>query len=155
MSSTITPYSPSNNIFPSSSSAPNANTKVFFGFSTVNTDKTGKTALYDLDLINRDLYNAFYTRVGERVMRPDFGCSIWDMLFEPLTPLLHDQIVAEVIRICQSDSRLNILDTQVYEYENGLRIEMSLQYLPWKVVASFTATFENRQAVYFNSDSET
>lgn len=26
------------------------------------------------------------TRLGERVMRPDFGSRIWDYLFEPITP---------------------------------------------------------------------
>lgn len=26
------------------------------------------------------------TAVGERPMRPAFGCRIWDLLFEPLTP---------------------------------------------------------------------
>lgn len=26
------------------------------------------------------------TRPGERVMRPEFGCRIWDQLFEPVTP---------------------------------------------------------------------
>lgn len=25
------------------------------------------------------------TRPGERVMRPDFGCAIWDHVFEPIT----------------------------------------------------------------------
>ncbi|MGI8768540.1 MAG: GPW/gp25 family protein [Propionibacteriaceae bacterium] len=25
------------------------------------------------------------TRLGERVMRPDFGCRIWDYVFEPIT----------------------------------------------------------------------
>lgn len=26
------------------------------------------------------------TAVGERPMRPDFGCRIWDLLFEPINP---------------------------------------------------------------------
>lgn len=26
------------------------------------------------------------TAIGERPMRPAFGCGIWDLLFEPLTP---------------------------------------------------------------------
>ena len=25
------------------------------------------------------------TRPGERVMRPDFGCAIWSLVFDPLT----------------------------------------------------------------------
>ena len=26
------------------------------------------------------------TALGERVMRPDFGCGIWDHIFDPITP---------------------------------------------------------------------
>lgn len=26
------------------------------------------------------------TAIGERPMRPDFGCRIWDLLFEPINP---------------------------------------------------------------------
>jgi len=142
-------------VFPSSSSAPTPLTRVFFGFSTIDTDKTGQTQLFDIQLINRDLLNAFYTRVGERVMRPDWGCKIWDWLMDPLTPLLHDQIVAEVLRICEEDTRVVVLNQQIYEYQNGLRIEMTLNYLPYNVVNSFTATFEQQQTAYFSNNSDT
>ena len=32
------------------------------------------------------------TRPGERVMRPDFGCAVWDHLFAPLDPRTLGQI---------------------------------------------------------------
>jgi len=152
-----TPYT-SATVFGSKSNTPNlypnASTSYFFGFSTIDTEKTGETKLYDIQLINRDLLNYFYTRVGERVMRPDFGCLIWEWLMDPMTPLLNDQIVAECQRIVSSDSRLTLLDTQVYTYENGIRVELTLLYAPWNVVNSFTATFEQRQTNYFSADSE-
>lgn len=141
-------------VLPSTTSAPSARSQVFVGFSSIDTDRTGVSKLYDIALIDRDLLNAFYTRRGERVMRPDWGCRIWEWLMDPLTPLLHDQIIAEVVRICQLDSRTSVLDTKVYEYQNGLRIEMTLNYQPFNVVNSFTVTFETRQTVYFsNTDS--
>jgi phage baseplate assembly protein W len=152
LSNPIVPRS-ATTVFPSTTSVPTPRTKVFFGFSSIDTDRTGVSTLYDIALINRDLLNAFYTRRGERVMRPDWGCRIWDWLYDPLTPLLTDMIIAEVVRICQSDSRLTVLDTQVYQSDNGIRVEMTLNYQPFNVVNSFTATFENRQTVYFDNNS--
>ena len=157
MSSTITStpvaYAPPT-VFPSSSSTPKPNSRVFFGFSTFDTDTTGKTQLFDIDLVNRDLLNAFYTRVGERVSRPDWGCAIWDYLMEPLTPGLYDLIVTEAQRICETDTRLILMNTQVFQYENGLRIEMTLLYLPWRVVNTFTATFNLSENAYFSNQNE-
>ena len=36
------------------------------------------------------------TAPGERVMRPDFGCGIHDLVFEPLTPALRTLITDRV-----------------------------------------------------------
>ena len=36
------------------------------------------------------------TAPGERVMRPRFGCEIWDLLFEPVTPNLLG-LIAEAV----------------------------------------------------------
>ena len=123
--------------------------RYFVGFSTQNTATTGISQLYDIDLINVDLMTAFQTRVGERVMRPDYGCKLWDMIFEPLTPTLRQQIITEAIRICSLDSRLVIDAVQVFELNQGFRIEFQLQYLPWLVIGNFTATFENNEQAYF------
>ena len=35
--------------------------------------------------VKRDSMNNLNVRKGERLMRSNFGCVIWDMLFEPST----------------------------------------------------------------------
>jgi uncharacterized protein len=37
-----------------------------------------------IDSIERSIHMILSTAPGERVMRPDFGCAIWDMLYEPI-----------------------------------------------------------------------
>ena len=125
--------------------------RYFFGFSTQTSQRTGVRTLYDIDLINVDLMNAFNTRVGERVMRPDYGCKLWDYLMEPLTPALRDDIIAEAIRICNLDSRLVMRDVQVTQINAGFTIAITLEYLPWRVVDTFTANFESADSIYFGS----
>jgi phage baseplate assembly protein W len=52
------------------------------GFSTIG--QTKKYRLTDLELIKRDLLNHFAIRKGEKLMDPNFGSIIWNMIFEPL-----------------------------------------------------------------------
>lgn len=151
MSASLAPASTYASVFASSTPASTPRSKVFRGFSSINADRTGESTLFDIALINRDLLNHFNTRIGERVMRPEWGCLLWDFHFESLTSLLRDQIIAEVVRICEADSRLAVLDTQVFDYQNGIRVEMTLDYRPFNVVNSFTLDFENRQGVLVNS----
>ena len=123
--------------------------RYFIGFNTQESALTGVRTVYDVALINVDLMTAFQTRVGERVMRPEYGCKLWDFLMEPLTPILREQIIQEAIRICSLDARLVMDDVQIYELEQGFRIEITLQYLPWRVINTFTAIFERDETTYF------
>lgn len=127
--------------------------RYFVGFSTQTSQIDGVRSIYDINLINIDLANAFNTRVGERVMRPDYGCKLWDYLMEPLTSALQEDIIQEAIRICNLDSRLVMQNTQVFQSMYGFSISITLQYLPWLVVGTFTATFENAEATYFNTNT--
>lgn len=52
------------------------------------------------------------TRVGERVMHPDFGCRIHDHVFEPLSPRTCNLVAAEVRRALNQWER-RIADVQV------------------------------------------
>jgi phage baseplate assembly protein W len=93
---------------------------------------------------------SFQTRVGERVLRPSYGCKLWQMIFEPLTPTMRENIIAEAIRICNLDQRCVTKSVQVFELEQGFRIEVVLQYLPWRVIGTFAANFERNEQTYFN-----
>ena len=58
---------------------------LFKGMSTV--DRSGPPySIVDAELVKRDLLNELYTKKGERVMRPNFGCIVWDLLMNPNTP---------------------------------------------------------------------
>ena len=118
---------------------------IFKGFSTAGVSLTKDWTFYDIELIKRDLMNHFNTRPGERVMRPDFGCRIWDYMMEPLTGGMRDLIVTEAIRICESDSRVSVNDVQVYTMGAGIRVEMTLSYDPFSVIETFFVDFDARQ----------
>lgn len=123
--------------------------RYFVGFSTQDSAKTGVRQIYDLALINTDLMTSFMTRVGERVQRPDWGCRLWEMIFEPCTPVLREQIIDETVRIVSLDTRLQLNDVQIYELDAGFRIELTLLYLPWRVIDTFSVTFEQNDQTYF------
>jgi uncharacterized protein len=60
-------------------------------------DHTGAIALTNgPDDLDRSIRLVLLTAPGERVMRPKFGCRIWDLLFEPITPNLLGLIVEAV-----------------------------------------------------------
>lgn len=69
------------------------------GFSwPMGVDHTGSIALTDgPDDLDRSIRLVLLTAPGERVMRPQFGCRIWDLLFEPVTPNLLG-LIAEAVR---------------------------------------------------------
>lgn len=49
-------------------------------------DRGGLALASGTDDIEKAMVVILSTAVGERPMRPAFGCRIWDLLFEPLTP---------------------------------------------------------------------
>ena len=70
----------------------------------------GPFSLTDKNLIIMDLLNHFNIRKGEKLMNPDYGCLIWDRLFDPLTTELKDAIYKDVETIIRSDPRVSLLN---------------------------------------------
>lgn len=117
--------------------------RLFVGYSSVDTSIKG-TQYVDLELIKRDLINHFYTRRGERVMRPEFGSIIWDLLFEPMTETLVQLIVEDATQIVQSDNRVQLRDINLVQYDHGLQLQMNLFYAPLNIVEQFSLDFDRR-----------
>lgn len=107
--------------------------KVFIGFSTVDTP-INKTRLFDIELVKRDLQNHFMTSKGERVMKPNFGSIIWDLLFEPFTESIKQQVIQDVKDVINSDPRVDLVDLNVNNEEYGITVEAVLQYNPFAVL---------------------
>ncbi len=118
--------------------------RYFKGFSTIprETDRSAALYLDDLALVKQDLANIFNTRLGERVNRPTYGSIIWDLIMEPFTSSVRDEIIEDVTRIIELDQRVELIDMQVFTYENGIQVNIQLLYIPEKVKDTFTLLFD-------------
>lgn len=101
----------------------------FRGYSSIGTTFLNPV-LYDLALAKQDLLNHFHTRKGERIMMPEFGSIVWDMLFEPLDDYTINLIDADVRLIIKSDPRWLLQSVAISEEPNALNIEVTVTYLP-------------------------
>ena len=113
----------------------------YVGYSTVNLSITN-TRLYDFDLIKQDILNQFNTRKGERVMNPEFGTIIWNVIYEPFTADIKQAISDDVNRICSSDPRVVPLQINLNEQEYGILLEVSLQYAGTDQSSNMSLTFD-------------
>jgi phage baseplate assembly protein W len=113
------------------------------GFSTVD-DTTTDVKLYDFDIIKQDILNQFNTRKGERVMNPAFGSVIWDLIYEPLTPNVKQQISSDIDRILNSDPRVIPTLINIVEQDYGFLLEITLSYRDTDVSDSMILSFDKR-----------
>jgi len=98
--------------------------------------------LYDFELIKQDLINSFHVRQGERLMNPEYGCVIWDLLFEPLTDNLKELILQNVNQIVNADPRVQASNVIVTSYDTGIQIEAVLTYLIYNLQQKLQIQFD-------------
>lgn len=116
---------------------------IYKGFSSI--DKTKPfTELTDKALIKRDILNHFNTRKGSRVMRPTWGSSLWDYIFEPLDQLTRDAILEDVDTVIASEPRVRLIKSDIQEYEHGITISFQLRYSDFETIDSFVIGFDRR-----------
>lgn len=113
----------------------------FKGFNTVG-QPFPSFGMTDRDLIKRDILNHFHTRPGERVMQPNFGSKIHDMLYEPLDNFSRQAIIDDATRVINFDPRVTLESIDVLEVEQGIILEIGITY----------ASFSDRDllTVFFN-----
>jgi phage baseplate assembly protein W len=100
---------------------------IYRGFSTVGRSK--KFRLTDFELVKQDIINHFHIRKGEKLMNPNFGTIIWNVLYEPLTEDLKSVIVSDIKSIAAYDPRVSFDNIIITEFEYGIQIELELRYL--------------------------
>lgn len=100
----------------------------FKGFSTIDKVRAPYT-VNDMDLVKRDLLNTFYTRRGERLMRPSYGSNIWDLLMNPEDTLTRAEIEEDVKRIIDAEPRVRHIETVMFYSDQALRIEVTIEYI--------------------------
>lgn len=113
------------------------------GFSSVEVTNSN-TRLYDFELIKQDIINHFNTKKGERVMNPEFGSVIWDLLMEPLTDQTRDLLKEDINNICNSDPRVTPIQMDITEYTNGYILELTLLLKSTNQAANLTLIFDQK-----------
>lgn len=116
----------------------------YTGFSTVESGQ--KYKLTDFDLVKRDIQNHFAIRKGEKLMNPDFGTIIWNMIFEPLNQDTKNTIVQDIKRIIAAEPRVAARNVIVTEYDRGIQIELELVYISTNQVGKILANFDRSSA---------
>ena len=126
---------------------PASDTASFIGRGLVwpmGVDHTGAIALTrTADDIDRSIRVVLATAPGERVMRPDFGCAIWDQLFEPITDNLFGLMRAAVLEsVSRWEPRVTISDVVVSaDPDDVTRVQIRVSYI-------VKATNDARNLVY-------
>ena len=120
--------------------------RLFRGFNSVDAIKP-QTHIFDIDLVKRDLLNHFHTAKGERVMRPNFGSFLWDLLFEPFDEDTREAIIADVEDVIAQETRVILQGIDVVEFEHGLRLDIKVFYEPLGVVGTFEIEFDRRNQI--------
>jgi phage baseplate assembly protein W len=93
--------------------------------------------------LDRSLRVILATAPGERVMRPRFGCRIWELLFEPVTPNLLG-LMAQAVRdaVAEWEPRVDVDDVAVeQDAHEGSKVHIAIRY-------RVKATNDKRNLVY-------
>ena len=114
---------------------------IYKGFSTLAPSRNFR--LTDFDLIKQDIINHFNIRKGEKLMRPNFGTIIWNVLHEPFTDDLKSVIATDIKAIASYDPRVSFDNIIVTEYDQGIQIELQLRYVPTNQVNLMMMNFNN------------
>ena len=113
---------------------------IYRGFSTQT--GTNNYKLFDFNLVKQDLINAFNIRKGEKLMNPDYGTVIWDLIFDPFDDNTKQVIQEDIKRIVASDPRIGVQSAIVTEYEQGIQIELNLIYIQTNTSDVLSVTFD-------------
>jgi len=83
---------------------------VYKGFSSYQFQENKQFRQTDIEIVKTNLIAHMFTRRGSRVMMPEFGTLIPDLLFEPLDDITLDIVESELRNVFNFDPRVEIVD---------------------------------------------
>ena len=96
----------------------------------LRTDREGELGLaaYE-ESVRQSILMILGTARGERVMRPDFGCSVYDLVFEPNTTATAGRISQAVqAALLRFESRIDVIEVYVRPDRDGRCLHVSIDY---------------------------
>lgn len=96
----------------------------------------------DFELVKRDLLNHFSIPKGQKLMQPDFGSIIWNLLFDPFDDRTKSLIEEDIRTVVSYETRVAIQTVVINQYENGIQVDMKLIYIPTNQVDTISARFD-------------
>jgi phage baseplate assembly protein W len=113
----------------------------FLGFSTknknaINHQLTGK------DLVIEDLMNQIMTRKGERIMLPNYGSIIHDLVFEPMNEDTKTLVQEDLTSIISSEVRAELINIEVSDSDHYISARILINILPENEVAELKIDLE-------------
>src|SRR6185436_578592 len=87
-----------------------------------------KPARYE-ESVRQSIWIVLGTAKGERVMRPDFGCGIYDLVFEPNSASTAASVAQEVRHaLLMFEPRVDVLDIRVTAEGDGEVMLINIDY---------------------------
>jgi len=108
-----------------------ARSNIYRGYSSFEFQKNKSFRLTDISLVKMDILNHIFTRKGERVMLPNFGTIIPDLVFEPLDEETLDVLQDELEAVIEYDPRLELISLVVdpqYD-QNAVTVAIKVFYI--------------------------
>ena|SRR5437899_2705760 len=107
--------------------------KTFLGVGwsfPVDVDSSGaiQVAAYE-ESVRQAIWIILGTSKGERVMRPDFGCGIYDLVFEVNSASTAGKVAQEVRdSLLVLEPRIDVLNVQVEAQDDGTTLLINIDY---------------------------
>ena len=85
-------------------------------------------AAYD-ECVRQSVWIVLGTAKGERAMRPDFGCGIHDLVFEPNSAATAGRVI-EAVRdaLVMFEPRITLLDVDLVPLSSGEVLQITIDY---------------------------
>lgn len=111
--------------------------KFYRGFSTKAYEASGRGfVLYNVELIEEDLFNELFTIKGERVELPNFGTRIPLLMFEPNDTKTADVLLEDVKQVIKNDPRVEMIDCDIIAQPDSHKLicVAKVRYVEFNVV---------------------